>query len=135
VVDRRVLIALTVAALGFFSTDALNSPYNRPWKWGREDASDHARHEAADSFPKSTAVRASATMLPLLAERRRVYALSGLADANAATASVDRVIVTQQDVGWTPEEWRLFGAGMSRKQFVMIYDRDGVKIYTRLSST
>ncbi|MEY2432060.1 MAG: hypothetical protein QOC92_1785 [Acidimicrobiaceae bacterium] len=135
VVDRRVLIALTVAALGFFSTDALNSPYNRPWKWGRADASDRARHEAADSFPKSTSVRASATVLQLVAERPRVYALGGLADANAAASDVDRVVVTQQDVSWTPEEWRLFGAGMARKQFVMIYDREGVKVYTRLSST
>jgi uncharacterized membrane protein len=134
VVDRRVLIALTVAALGFFSTDALNSPYNRPWKWGREDASDRARHDVASSFPKTAAVRASATMLPLLAERRRVYPLGVLANAAAATADVDRVVVTQQDVSWTPAEWQLFGAGMSRIQFVMVFDRDGVKVYTRLSS-
>ncbi|MDT7732797.1 MAG: hypothetical protein QOK45_3092, partial [Mycobacterium sp.] len=65
VVDRRVLIALSVAALGFFCTDALNSPYARPWKWGREDASDQARHNVADAIPASTRVRSAATVLPL----------------------------------------------------------------------
>ena len=86
-------------------------------------------------MPETTAVRGSATMLPLLAERPRVYPLSALADATAATAGVDRVVVTEQDVTWTPQEWQLFAAGMSRNQFVLIYDRDGVRVYTRLSST
>ncbi len=75
VVDRRVLIALSVAALGFFCTDALNSPYERPWKWGREDASDRARHDVTNAIAVDTRVRGSATVLPLLAERPNVYLL------------------------------------------------------------
>ena len=135
VVDRRVLIALTVAAIGFFCTDALNSPYDRPWKWGREDASDHARHDVANGISPSTAVRSSATVLPLLAERPNVYALGAAPDALAATRNgVDRVIVTQQDVSWSPEQWHDFASGMAREQFVLIYDREDVKVYTRLSS-
>jgi len=134
VVDRRVLIALAVGAIGFFCTDALNSPYQRPWKWGREDVADTARHEVADGLAQPISVRASATMLPLLAERPAVYAFGGAPDARAAVASVDRVVLTDQDVQWTDEQWQQFRGGMALQQFVLIYDRDGVKVYTRLSS-
>jgi uncharacterized membrane protein len=135
VVDRRVLIALTVAAIGFFCTDALNSPYDRPWKWGREDASDQARHDVANAITPATAVRSSATVLPLLAERSKVYALGAAPDAIAATGDgVDRVVVTMQDVAWSAEEWRAFASGMARQQFVLTYDRESVRVYTRLSS-
>src|SRR3954463_15551135 len=47
VVDRRVLIALTVAAIGFFCIDPPTSPYRRRWNGGGEDASDEPRHEVA----------------------------------------------------------------------------------------
>jgi uncharacterized membrane protein len=135
VVDRRVLIALTVAAIGFFCTDALNSPYERPWKWGREDAADQARHDVADAISPRVAVRSSGTVLPLLAERPRVYALAAAPDAGlAASQGVDLVVLTDQDVSWTTDEWRAFATGMARQQFVLTYDREGVKVYTRLSS-
>jgi uncharacterized membrane protein len=134
VVDRRVLIALAVGAIGFFCTDAINSPYQRPWNWGRENVSDQARHEVADGLPQPLPVRASPTMLPLLAERPAVYALGGTPDARAATARVDRVVVTDQDVQWTDDQWQQFRGGMALQQFVLVYDRAGVKVYTRLSS-
>jgi uncharacterized membrane protein len=135
VVDRRVLVALVVAAVGFFCTDALNSPYQRPWNWGREDVADVARHQVADALPPATRVRASATMLPLLAERPAVYALTTAPDAHAAVADkVNRVVVTDQDVQWGVDQWQQFSGGMSRELFVLTYDRDGVRVYTRLSS-
>jgi histone H3/H4 len=134
VVDRRVLVALAVAAIGFFCTDALNSPYQRPWNWGREDTSDLSRHQVANALPQATRVRASATMLPLLAERPAVYALSTAPDAHAAADGVNRVVVTDQDVQWDVDEWQQFRGGMSRELFVLTYDRDGVRVYTRLSS-
>jgi uncharacterized membrane protein len=135
VVDRRVLIALAVAAIGFFCTDALNSPYQRPWRWGRQDAADHARHDVAKAIPQSTAVRGSATVLPLLAERSNVYALDSAPNAGAATRDgVDQVVVTLQDVSWSTDEWRHFAWGMAREHFVLTYSTEGVKVYTRLSS-
>ncbi|MEY2402923.1 MAG: hypothetical protein QOD38_474 [Acidimicrobiaceae bacterium] len=135
VVDRRVLIALTVAAVGFFCTDALNSPYDRPWKWGRQDAADLARHEVAKAIVSPTSVRSSATVLPLLAERPNVYPLGGSPDAVAAARNdVARVVVTAQDVSWSPDQWRDFSSGMALQQFVLTFDRDGVRVYTRLSS-
>lgn len=134
VVDRRVLIALTVGAVSFFCTNALNSPYERPWKWGREDASDRARHDVADAIEDTLAVRASGTMLPLLAERRQVYALGSSPDAASAATGVNRVIVTDQDVQWTDSDWQGFSEGMAREQFLLVYGRQGVRVYARLAS-
>ncbi|HZX56336.1 MAG TPA: DUF2079 domain-containing protein [Ilumatobacteraceae bacterium] len=135
VVDRRVLAALVVAAIGFFCTDALNSPYQRPWNWGREDTADLTRHQVANALPQTTKVRASATMLPLLAERPSVYALTATPDARAAVADkVERVVVTDQDVHWDTDQCQEFRGGMSRELFVLTYERDGVRVYTRLSS-
>jgi uncharacterized membrane protein len=134
VVDRRVLIALTVAAIGFFCIDATNSPYQRPWKWGREDASDQARHEVADSLSETAAVRSSASVLPLLAERTKVYALDTEPNPSSAVVGVDFVIVTDQDVSWTTDQWKAFSNGMSLRLFVLTYDRQGVRVYTLLSA-
>lgn len=134
VVDRRVLIALTVAAIGFFCTDAINSPYERPWNWGRQDAADEARRAVADDVPASVRVRGSATVLPLLAERAKVFELDTASDAAAAVRdSVDRVIVTSQDVDWSTDQWASFAGGLALRKFVLSYDREGVKVYTRLA--
>jgi hypothetical protein len=70
-----------------------------------------------------------------LAERSNVYALGAAPDAVAATGNgVDRVVVTFQDVSWSTDEWRDFASGMARQQFVLTYENEGVKVYTRLSS-
>jgi hypothetical protein len=71
----------------------------------------------------------------LVAERVRVYPLGPTPDAVTATGGgVDRVIVTTQDVDWTSEEWHQFAGGMSLRQFVLTFDTEGVRVYTRLSS-
>jgi uncharacterized membrane protein len=135
VVDRRVLIALAVAAIGFFCTDAINSPYDRPWDWGREDAADAARHQVADAISPEVRVRGSATVLPLLAERRAVFAFTSEAGAAGAVRDgVDEIVVTTQDVTWTPEQWDDFAAGLALRKFLLTYDRGGVRVYTRLAA-
>lgn len=135
VVDRRVLLALAAAALGFFCTDAINSPYQRPWGWGRQDAADEARHIVADAIPAETRVRSSATVLPLLAEREHVFALQPDSGTDAAVSSqVDKIVITTQDVGWSPEQWSDFAGGLALRNFLLTYDTEGVRVYTRLSS-
>jgi uncharacterized membrane protein len=134
VVDRRVLIALTVAAIGFFCTDAMNSPYQRPWNWGREDAADAAAHQAAALVPIDTAVRGSPSVLPLIAERPHVFELGATPDAAAATRGVDRVIVDTNKVDWTDAESQQFSLGMANQQFVLVFDDSGLEIYARFGS-
>jgi hypothetical protein len=132
-VDRRVLIALTVAAIGFFCIDALNSPYQRPWKWGREDASDEARHDAVELIGDTAPVRASPNVLPLVAERRAVYPMGSQPDAAKASQQVTRVILDEAEVQWSESDWHQFGAGMATRQFVLVSDKHGVRVYERFS--
>ncbi len=132
-VDRRVLIALSVAAIGFFCIDAVNSPYERPWKWGREDASDEARHDAVERVGDTAPVRASPNVLPLVAERRAVYLLGNEPDAATASQRVTRVILDEAEVQWTEADWHHFGAGMATRQFVLVSDEHGVRVYAHFS--
>jgi uncharacterized membrane protein len=132
-VDRRVLIALSVAAIGFFCIDAVNSPYQRPWRWGREDVTDEARRDAVKMVGDTTPVRASPDLVSLMAERRSLYVLDARPDAASATRDVSRVIVDESAVNWSPSDWRAFGAGMAVHQFVLVSDAQGVRVYTHLS--
>ena len=55
-------------------------PTSEPWDWGGRDAADGARLDAADLVPDDEAVRASPSMLPMLAERLKVYELDTTGD-------------------------------------------------------
>ena len=131
VVDRRVLIALTVAALGFFATDAVDSPYHRPWDWRHEDATDHARHEAARIVGKATSVRASPSVASLVAERRQVYLLDDLDPAMATAGGVDRVVVDGSAGQWAAADWFDFSSGMVSRGYRSIFSSNGVVLYAR----
>jgi len=74
-VERRVILALLLTAIVFFVRDSSTTPYTEPWTWGGRDDTDLARVAAAESVPPGEPVRASASVLPLLAEQLGVYAL------------------------------------------------------------
>jgi len=78
-VERRIILALLMTALVFFVRDSATSPYQEPWDWGSRDEVDVQRVSAAASIPDEATdgapVRASASVLPLLAERLGVYEL------------------------------------------------------------
>ena len=101
-IDRRVLITLMVASLSFFVLYGPSSPYNHPWGWGSQDVADGARLQARDTTDPDASVRASDSMLTLMAERPSLYRLdlgSGLMpdpDAAAAVADVDVIIVDRR---------------------------------------
>lgn len=134
-VDRRVLIALTVAAVGFFATEAPDSPYQRPWQWGREDVTDQARRSAADLVGEVTSVRASPSTISLVAERRNAFLLGTKPDAAAATAGgVDRVFIDTSSLRWTGPEWLDFSAGMVGRGYRVIYRGEGIVLYARAGS-
>ena len=135
-VDRRVLIALSVAAIAFFATEAVDSPYQRPWQWGRQDAADHARHDAAHTVTPGLSVRASPSVLTLVAERRHAYALSGRPDAGAATADdVDRVIVDTNATAWSSNDWLGFSSDMVRRGYRVQFNGPGVVVFSKTAAS
>jgi uncharacterized membrane protein len=132
-VDRRVLIALAVGAVGFFLLDAANSPYQRPWEWGRQDATDHSREHAADLALPNDRVRVSASMVVLLAERTILYPLGSAPDATLALDGVNRVVIDGADVAWSTTDWLSFGAGMQSHGYRLEMAENGVRVYSAAS--
>ena len=43
------------------------------------------------------------------------------------------MILDEAEVQWTEADWHQFGAGMAIRQFVLVSDADGVRVYVRLS--
>lgn len=130
-VDRRVLIALTAAAVGFFALAAGSSPYRRPWSWGSEMRDDKARHQVADRVPRELAVRASPQVLPLLARRPQLYQLGPGPDGVAAAQGVSAVVVDANVVAWTPREWLDFVVGLAGQGFRHAGTVEGVSLYLK----
>jgi hypothetical protein len=72
--DHPILVPLLTAAVLFnvrlSSSSVVN---NRPWEWARRDAVDRARLAAARVPAPDAPVAASASILPLVAQRRAAY--------------------------------------------------------------
>ncbi len=97
-VDRRLVTALVFTASVFFVRDAISSPYAEPWLWGRQDAIDEARFDAADLIPDEAVVRAAPKVLPLITERIGLFNLAVVNDADAdAVALAD---TAAEGVNW-----------------------------------
>jgi uncharacterized membrane protein len=133
-VDRRVLAALLLAGTVFFIRDAASSPYREPWDWGGQDVADGARIEAEEQIPSDAAVRASPSMLQVLAERERLYVLDTTEplDASAATEGVDVVAMDDRAVAsWTAADRQQFFEGMAGEGFRVTVNEQGIVVFTR----
>jgi uncharacterized membrane protein len=133
-VDRRVLIALVVAALGFFATEADSSPYRHPWEWARQDAADHARRDAADAVGDGKSVRAARAVLPLVAERPVAYELRTDATALEASEHVDRIVVDVGSLGWGAADDLRFATDVTALGFRVTFREEGVTVYARVGT-
>lgn len=103
-VDRRLLGALTLAALVFFVRDSPSSPYAEPWSWGGRDAADAARLDVLERVGDDEPVRSTPSLLAELADRRRVEVL--LDDPATGVGDVGRgvdvaVWSDEETVSWT----------------------------------
>lgn len=137
-VDRRVLGALLLAGTVFFVRDAASSPYRQPWDWGGQNAADGARLEARDRIPADASVRASDTMMQVLAERHQLYTLdtSGRLDPAGAASGVDYVVVDRQRAAqWTAVERQIFREGLDSSGFDLVLDREGIWLFARREPT
>lgn len=135
IVDRRVLAALLLAGTVFFVRDAASSPYREPWDWGAQDVVDGARIDAEDQISPDAAVRASPSMLQLLAERERLYVLDTTRplDAVTATEGVDTVVIDERSIGeWSAGDRQEFYEGMAAEGFRVTVNDTGIVVFTRI---
>jgi uncharacterized membrane protein len=133
-VDRRVLAALLLAGTVFFIRDAASSPYREPWDWGGQDMADGARIDAEEQIPSDAAVRATPSMLQLLAERERLYVLdtSETLGANEATEGVDFVAIDDRAItGWSANDRQEFFEGMAGEGFRVTVNDQGIVVFAR----
>ena len=134
-VDHRVLAALLLAGCVFFIRDAASSPYREPWDWGAQDAADGARIDARDEIPRDAAVRASPSMLQLLAERERLYVLdtSEPLTASQATDGVDTVVLDARTIAdWSPADRQAFYEGMGAEGYRVTVNEQQIVVFTDL---
>jgi len=138
-VDRRVLITLLAASLSFFALLAPSSPYERPWGWGSQDATDGARLDARQSIGKDATVRASPSMLMVLAQRQVLFPLHGHeaddpeSGARAAAEGVDVVIVDRHEVRSSATDEALFEQDLEAQGFSVTSDVLGIVVFQRRS--
>ncbi len=133
-VDQRVLVALLLASTVFFIQDAPSSPYEEPWTWGSRDVADRARVDAADLVPDGEPVRASPTLLPLLAERDTLYELdtTGNPHVRRAAAGVDAVLLDAAAAPtWDDDDRRRFQEGLQELGFDEVFAAAGITLYER----
>jgi uncharacterized membrane protein len=136
-VDRRVLAALLLAGSVFFIRDAASSPYREPWNWGGQDAADGARTNAEDEIPREAVVRASPSMLQVLAEREQIYVLDTTEPITAAEATegVDTVVLDIRALDdWTDEERDAFFRAMGAEGFYVTVNEQGIVVFVESQS-
>jgi uncharacterized membrane protein len=137
-VDRRVLITVLLACLSFYILIAPSSPYDQPWQWGGRDAADGARLAAGDSVGHEASVRASPSMLMILAKRQRLYPLDSHAiedagkGASNATKGVDVVVVDRRDQhAATADEQQAWQDTITDRGFRVKSNDLGIIVYVR----
>ena len=133
-VDRRVLGALMLASFVFFVQEADSSPYEDPWAWGA-DGADTARRDAAELIPDDAAVRASPSMLPLVAERERVEVLEVAPNPHVRRAAADVDVIAFDELSapeWGEEGRRRFVEGLAELGFERTFDDQGIQLYVRV---
>ena len=133
-VDRRLLSALLLASLVFFIRDAPRPPYEKPWDWAVRDSADEARLDAVDIIDDEAPIRASPSLIPLLAEREEVYELDTAVNPHVRNAAEDVDIIafdTDAAPEWDDERRRLFQQGLEQLGFDLVFDRAGISVYER----
>lgn len=138
-VDRRVIGALLFTAGVFFVRDAVTSPYQEPWSWGRQDGVDEARLDAAEIIPDDGVVRAAPKVLPLLTERLGLFELALPNDQNAdvrelaleSAEGVNWIVFDRAELPeWTNLQVQSFCTQLGISGWVPVARRADVFLYT-----
>ncbi len=134
-IDPRVLGAIVLTVLVFFVRDSISSPYQRPWSWSRRDVSDIALIQAVNELPEDALVRASSSVLPQVAERRRVFELDTSDEFVRSEAAAEGVNVIVLDLAQAPE-WGIaqvldFAEGLAPLGFDQSSAADNIFVFKR----
>ncbi len=107
-VDGRLLAALVAVASLLYVTQSPLSPYESPWQLRNRDDVDEQLLLAAARLDESVPVRASPSILPILAERRFAYPLASEEPTVASVVFRSRaVLVDQRDLDERMSEQQL----------------------------
>ncbi|MEL7209958.1 MAG: hypothetical protein AAGK32_17280, partial [Actinomycetota bacterium] len=134
--DVRILSTLIAASMLFFVADSDISPYERPWSWGERTPVDRAVVEAVDLIGDDVPVRASPAALTRLSDRDWVFALDPDREPVAAQAGFPAftravIVVEDQIPPRTAGSRDDFDQGMAAQGFELLYDENGVALYSR----
>lgn len=134
-IDPRVLGAIVLTVSVFFVRDSISSPYQRPWAWSTRDVSDFALISAVDELPEDALVRASSSVLPQVAERRRAFVLDTADEFVRADAAAEGVNVIVLDLAQAPE-WTItqvidFSDRLNQLGFDQASAADNIFVYRR----
>lgn len=134
--DIRILSTLAAASVLFFVAESTISPYERPWTWGERTSVDRSVIDAVELIGDDVAVRASPSALTLLSDREWVFALDTEREPLAAQAGFPdftrAVLVVEDEIGERTEGSRDdFDQGMEAQGFQLIFDQNGVALYSR----
>lgn len=133
-VAGRMLAALLLAVTVFFIRDAPSSPYAAPWEWAVRDAADDSRVEAVELISDTAPVRASPSLLPLLAERPDIQPLDTTGNPHVRRAAQDvDVIVLDDDSApdWDDDSRRRFQEGLEVLGFTEQFSENGITVFVR----
>jgi uncharacterized membrane protein len=135
-VPGRMLSALLMAATVFFIQNSPSSPYSAPWRWAVRDDADQSRLDAVDLIVGDVSVRASDSLLPLLAERRDVYQLdtTGNPHVRRAAEGVDVIVLDSESApDWNDDSRRRFQEGLDTLGFSEVFAENGIEVFERRS--
>ncbi len=127
-VDTRLLAALIAAALLLYVTRSPLSPYESPWELNELSPDDIALTEAALRLDRDVPVRASANVLPLLAERRFAYPMADETPTVASAVFRSRAVLIDQrtlDQPLVGDQLEAFTEQMSGLGFNRVNEGDG----------
>ena len=139
-IDRRLISALVFTAAVFFVRDAVTSPYEEPWSWGRQDGIDQARFDAADLIPEDAVVRAAPKVLPLITERVGLFELDTPAEraeevpdvAREAAEGVNWIVFDRTEVDglWDDLQQAQFCTRLAGDGWVQVARAANIEVYT-----
>ena len=139
-VDHRIVAAMVLAVAAIFVQVAPTSPFNEPWSWGSQDASDGARQEATDQLDDldpTGGVTASPQLTALVAERAIVDEIPAGPPPNGWEPRTPAILIDTNAVGddgvelWERRDREEVIASLVARSYDLEYRAEGIILMVR----